>query len=92
MSFLTSRALTRATPFLGRRTFGTSPVARKSATEAVKDTVKGVDRTISDVAVKGIDKGGKLHCPCSSYYIPESNYPSPTSSFFNGITQLIIFI
>ncbi|KAI9851962.1 MAG: hypothetical protein M1838_002251 [Thelocarpon superellum] len=37
--------------------FSTSSIARKSATEAVKDTVKTVDRTVSDVAVKGIEQG-----------------------------------
>jgi len=40
------------------RLFSTTPFVRKSATETVKDAAKSVDRTISDAAVKGIEKGG----------------------------------
>ncbi|KAF1843648.1 uncharacterized protein K460DRAFT_368514 [Cucurbitaria berberidis CBS 394.84] len=39
------------------RLFSTTPIARKSPVETVKDAAKVVDRTISDVAVKGIEKG-----------------------------------
>jgi uncharacterized protein YjbJ (UPF0337 family) len=38
--------------------FRTSPIVRKSPVETVKDAAKVVDRTVSDYAVKGIEKGG----------------------------------
>ena len=41
------------------RLFSTSPIARKSPVEAVKDAAKAVDRTLAGAAVKGIEKGGK---------------------------------
>lgn len=40
------------------RLFSTSPIVRKSPVETVKDAAKTVDRTVSDAAVKGIEKGG----------------------------------
>jgi hypothetical protein len=40
------------------RLFSTTPIARKSPVETIKDAAKVVDRTISDAAVKGIEKGG----------------------------------
>ncbi|KAI4250816.1 MAG: hypothetical protein L6R35_007622, partial [Caloplaca aegaea] len=40
------------------RFLSTTPSARKSAVDAAKDTAKAVDRTVADVAVKGIEKGG----------------------------------
>lgn len=43
------------------RLFSTSPIARKSPVETVKDAAKKVDQTISGAAVKGIEKGGKLY-------------------------------
>ncbi|EXJ85689.1 hypothetical protein A1O1_06057 [Capronia coronata CBS 617.96] len=42
------------------RLFSTAIVHQKSATEAVKDGLKKVDRAVSDVAVAGIDKTGML--------------------------------
>lgn len=51
---------TKALPLARTRFFSTSPLARKSAVDAAADTVKSVDRTISDAAVKGIEKGGML--------------------------------
>ncbi|KAL9018681.1 MAG: hypothetical protein Q9185_003995 [Variospora sp. 1 TL-2023] len=39
------------------RFLSTTPTARKSAVDAAKDTAKAVDRTVADVAVKGIEKG-----------------------------------
>ncbi|RVX67797.1 hypothetical protein B0A52_07725 [Exophiala mesophila] len=39
------------------RCFSVAAVHQKSATEAVKDGLKKVDRAVSDVAVAGIDKG-----------------------------------
>ena len=41
------------------RLFTTSP-HRQSVLDTAKDTVKKVDRTVADAAVKGIEKGGKL--------------------------------
>lgn len=40
------------------RLFSTTPIARKSPVEAIKDAAKAVDKTISGAAVKGIEKGG----------------------------------
>ena len=67
MSFLyrsqpTLRTLVLARPSsaLTSRFFGSTAIQNKSATEAVKDTVKGVDRAVSDAAVSGIEKGGKV--------------------------------
>lgn len=40
------------------RLFSTTPVARKSPVEVIKDAAKKVDQTISGAAVKGIEKGG----------------------------------
>ena len=39
------------------RLFTTSPY-RQSVVDSAKDTLKKVDRTVSDAAVKGIEKGG----------------------------------
>jgi hypothetical protein len=50
------------------RLFSTTPVARKSPVEAIKDAAKAVDRTISGAAVKGIEKGG-------TYIIHPSHFP-----------------
>lgn len=41
------------------RLFSTSVYLRKGPVEGAKDAVKQVDRTVSDAAVKGIEKGGK---------------------------------
>merc|ERR1712000_760893 len=72
-SFLTWRTVTRATrapaTSFAPRAFSTTFVARKSATESVKDGVKTVDRKVSDVLVEGIEvgqtaaqsKGGSRH-------------------------------
>ncbi|KAI4711410.1 hypothetical protein J4E89_003975 [Alternaria sp. Ai002NY15] len=42
------------------RLFSTTPIARKSPVEAIKDAAKAVDRTISGAAVKGIEKGEEV--------------------------------
>ncbi|KAL5121159.1 hypothetical protein ACEQ8H_001011 [Pleosporales sp. CAS-2024a] len=39
------------------RLFSTSPIARKSPVETIKDAAKAVDKTISGAAVRGIEKG-----------------------------------
>ncbi|GAM87511.1 hypothetical protein ANO11243_055370 [Dothideomycetidae sp. 11243] len=49
------RSAMRLSVLGGRRTFATTPLARKSATEAAKDTLKAADRTVSDQLVKGIN-------------------------------------
>ena len=61
MSFLTRTAATafRTTRHTSRATFSTSVRAQKSAVDAAKDTLKAVDRKVSDAAVKGLEKGGK---------------------------------
>lgn len=40
------------------RLFSTNARLQKSATETVKDAAKAVDRSVSNAAVKGIEKGG----------------------------------
>ncbi len=56
------RTLTRPSS----RLFTSTAIQKKSPTEAVKDTVKTIDRKVSDVAVGGIEKAGKhifgVHC------------------------------
>ncbi|KAJ4365577.1 hypothetical protein N0V83_008197 [Neocucurbitaria cava] len=42
------------------RLFSTTPIARKSPVDSVKDAAKAVDRTVSDIAVKGIEKGEQV--------------------------------
>ncbi|KAI1762283.1 hypothetical protein GGR53DRAFT_468476 [Hypoxylon sp. FL1150] len=62
MSFLTEIATrrlaltTRAVAIPAPRHFSTSIAARKSVTEAAKDTIKEVDRKVSDKLVDGINK------------------------------------
>lgn len=58
MSFLTRTAprFTRSIAF-APRAFSTSFAPQKSATEAVKDTVKTVDRAVADKLVDGIEIG-----------------------------------
>jgi hypothetical protein len=48
----------RSTIIRNARLFSTNARFQKSAAETVKDAAKVVDRTISDAAVKGIEKGG----------------------------------
>jgi hypothetical protein len=58
MSFLGRTTIRSArTATFAPRAFSTSFVARKSPTEAVKDTVKTVDRKVSDKLVDGIELG-----------------------------------
>jgi len=61
MSFLTSRTLSivRAGALSSAtRGFATTALRQKTATEAVKDTLKTVDRAVSDKIVDGIELGG----------------------------------
>jgi hypothetical protein len=48
------------------RLFSTTVTQHKSATDAVKDGLKTVDRAVSDAAVAGIDKGGTI-CDSRAY-------------------------
>ena len=48
----------RSTIIRNARLFSTNARFQKSATETIKETAQAVDRTISDAAVKGIEKGG----------------------------------
>jgi hypothetical protein len=57
MSFLTRTAIRSTRSISLVRPFSTSLVTRKTATEAVKDTVKTVDRKVSDKLVDGIELG-----------------------------------
>ena len=59
MSFLYSTARTSLirSSLPATRAFSISIQPRKSATDAVKDSAKKVDRTVSDAAVAGIEKG-----------------------------------
>ncbi|KAK5057860.1 hypothetical protein LTR84_011861 [Exophiala bonariae] len=50
-------AVRSSTTYSAPRFFSVATVHQKSATETVKDGLKAVDRTISDAAVAGIDKG-----------------------------------
>jgi hypothetical protein len=56
---LRTLVLARSSSASASRLFTTTAIQNKSATEAVKDTVKSVDRKVSDAAVSGIEKGGK---------------------------------
>lgn len=53
------------------RLFSTSPIARKSPVETVRDAAKAVDAKISGAAVKGIEKGGTYSSPL---FLPHSNH------------------
>lgn len=43
--------------------FSTSPFQQKDAGSAVKDTIDSVNKTVSDAALKGIEKGGEFIPP-----------------------------
>ena len=62
MSFLTRTAVrsTRSIT-IAHRVFSTSLATQKTATEAVRDTVKTVDRKVSDKLVGGIELGRRCH-------------------------------
>jgi hypothetical protein len=59
------------------RLFSTTPVARKSPVDAIKDAAKTIDKTISGAAVKGIEKGGTYPslflCP-PIHYAPDASF------------------
>ncbi|CRG85979.1 hypothetical protein PISL3812_02982 [Talaromyces islandicus] len=45
---------------LAYRSISTTPVAQRGPVEATKDTIKKVDRTVANAAVKGIETGEKV--------------------------------
>lgn len=53
------------------RLFSTTPIARKSPVETIKDAAKAVDKTISGAAVKGIEKGGTYTLPSIRLVLPD---------------------
>lgn len=60
------------------RLFTTSPY-RQSVVDSAKDTLKKVDRTVSDAAVKGIEKGG-MFTPSDAvpdFMLPKESIPCP---------------
>ncbi|KAI1170899.1 hypothetical protein F4777DRAFT_90084 [Nemania sp. FL0916] len=65
MSFLTEAAVrrvalvSRAATIQAPRQFTTSIAARKTIAESAKDTIKNVDRKVSDKIVDGINVGSK---------------------------------
>ncbi|KAI3325404.1 hypothetical protein HD806DRAFT_490236 [Xylariaceae sp. AK1471] len=65
MSFLTETAIrrvaliSRVASVQAPRQFSTSIAARKTVTESAKDTLKTVDRKVSDKLVDGINAGSK---------------------------------
>lgn len=73
------------------RFFATSPY-RKSVVDAAKDAVKKVDRTVADVAVKGIEKGGMF--PLPMLQIPSDGHSKPhilaIANFIKDLPILII--
>lgn len=56
--------------------FSTSVRVHKSATETAKDTLKAVDRTIANAAVKGIEKGRTLFVS-RNLFSPTPSLPAP---------------
>jgi len=64
-SFALRRAVFLPRTAYATRAFTTSFAAQKSATEAVKDGAKKVDRTVSDnVVLPGLDAAGTLYPLC----------------------------
>jgi hypothetical protein len=64
MSFITQNVIRRVAlaprviAFQAPRSFTTSFAAQRTATDAVKETAKKVDRVVSDKIVDGIETGG----------------------------------
>ena len=54
-------ARSRILPLARQTRFLSSSPLRASVIDSAKDTAKKVDRTVSDAAVKGIEKGGMTH-------------------------------
>ena len=58
MTLQVPRAMAASAP---RATFSSSVTFQKSVADAAKDTLKGVDRAVSDKLVDGINMGCKHH-------------------------------
>ena len=93
MSFLTRTSTTtlRTLRFTPRAAFSTSVRIQKSVLDPVKDAAKTVDRTVSDAAVKGIEKGRTLYSSHSarfsaphftSLFLVSPHFSLPFSTFF----------
>jgi len=62
------------------RLFSSSPAARKSVTETLKEPLKKVDRMVSNAAVKGIEKGEQVTQAAKSTLSSESKTASGEAS------------
>jgi len=80
MSFLTEAACRRlatvprtlAVSTVPRAAFSSSIQLQKTAADSAKESLKSVDRAVSDKLVDGINIGCKHHRPCPPkfYYMP----------------------
>jgi hypothetical protein len=75
-ALIARRVATQATKstILPRAAFSTTNPHQKSAVASAKDTLKSVDRTVSDKLVDGIDIGSSFHL---SFLYPTPSPPSP---------------
>lgn len=84
MSFLTEnivRQVTLIPRIIARqspRAFSTSLVFNRTATEAIKDGAKSIDRAVSDKLVDGINATGEL-------FLPHTHMSPHDSTFANEI-------
>lgn len=85
MSFLLRTLPRQSSRFIpattATRAFSTTLLVRKSATEAVKDTVKSVDRAVSDKLVDGIEAGRMSSSILSSSLPLPPNHTQCTNTF-----------
>ena len=77
----------RSTIIRNARLFSTNARLQKSATETIKDAAKTIDRTVSDAAVKGIEKGGTSFPlppfplqPLTNTPLPQNKPPPPSAA------------
>jgi hypothetical protein len=69
--FTTARATTivaAPSSVLAYRSFSTTLAAQRGPVETTKDTIKKVDRTVANAAVKGIETGGTYFVFPSSFF------------------------
>lgn len=71
--------------------FRTSPAAKKTAAETAKETLESVNRTVSDAAVKGIEKGGMFYTMLSLGYTGIQRFDA-SLGISNGINNLELVI
>lgn len=67
--FMTLKSRVATTPSIAFRSISSTARLQKGPVETAKDTLKKADRTVSDAAVKGINKGGKCTCGSEIRYI-----------------------